>query len=333
MPYTTYTDPVKGAIDEMNAVSDRYFEKTLNQLVYQDDPILNRLKSKNKVKIKGGSEIEWRVRAEKLGSVQSVDPESAVTWDHKQTRIPVSIKWKFYFGSTSANWPEIAANKGKAQIVDLVKDKTEELMQDINDKLIADMYAATAADEMDITPLGDMIGATTYAGLNPATLTDATRWQSILDVRGAAAPLGLYTDGTNTSLAAMINAATFGRERPTIIVVDEDLFTAIESALDPRHRISDEEMVKIGFDNIKFKNIPIISSKFIPAGTVYGLNENALEMDVHTDYDFKTTKWKEHEDYPNALFKGISLQANLRLKERHTSFKMTNVEGCQLDVT
>jgi hypothetical protein len=331
MAYTTYVPPTEETLAQMNAVTDRHFSG-FEQFVYEDSPLLKRLKSKNKVRIKGGTQIQWTARIAKLNQSGAVDPREETTWATTDTRQGVMTNWKFYFGKTLAQWDEIMMNKGsEEQLVDLIADKATELKEDFNDSLITDLYASTQAAEK-IDSLYTIVGTGSYAGLDPATLGDATRWQSIVeDLSATPAALNIYNDATNSSLASLYRQATFGEKHPTLLITTDEIFNEIEAIFEEYKRLTkDEDTIKLGFDNIRFKNSVIVADKFCPAGTLWGLDEDALELVVHPSYDFKTTPWQEHENWPNAAFKGMSLVCNLKSKRRHTHFMRNGINAVAL---
>jgi hypothetical protein len=335
MPYSVFSPELEQTLNQVNTITTNYFEKTINQIVYEGSLLLRRLKDKDRVTIKGGNQIQWNLRTDKLGTTGAVDPRATVTWSTADTRRAVQLNWKYYYGTTLAQWDELRANKGESKIVDLVKDKLQELKEDFDETLIADLYDTAAQDEMKIESLNTLVGTGTWAGLDPTSLTDPTRWQSIVDdtsdilyIFDNSAQDGTAGNTSTNSLAQILNRATFGSKRPTIIFTTEDIFTGIEAYLEAQRRLTrNENVTKMGYDNIEFKGVPIVADTRMPAGYMYGLDEKELELVVDPDYNFKATPWQPHEDYPNAIFKGMSFSGNLKARTRHTHFKYTNIQS------
>lgn len=327
MPYSVYTPPVEAIKAQADAISSQYFDNTLRKVVYQESVLFKRMKKNNKVKIKGGRVIQWPLRVAELGTAEAVDPRVALTFNTTDTRKAAQLGWKYYWATTFINWDEILENQGKPQLVDLIKDKTQEIKEDMTERLILDLYA-TAADEMKIASLDTVIGDGAYAGIDPdADLSDPTRWKSqVFDDTGTGsdAVLGFYnTPANGVSLAAIINDATFNDERPTLIITTEDIYTLIEAYMENKRLITkDTGLVEMGYDNVKFKGIPIVADKRCPAGTMYGINEKRLELVVHPQYDMAVSGWDAHENFPNSLYKSMSFAGNLKADTRHTHFKI-----------
>lgn len=329
-----YTFPDETFLSQANAITRKHFDKTIKQVAYEDSVLFNKLKSKNKVKVKGGTQIAWPLRTEKLGTATSVDPRAAVSWATNDTRGGATLNWKFYYATTLIQWDELVKNRdSKEQIVNLLKDKVEELTEDMSDQMISDLYQTESSmDDTDIDCLDKVIGLTTYAGINPTSLSDPTRWKSQVDSTTTALSLyGQETGFSGNSLAAMINSATFGKNRPSLIITTQDIFDYIDYKGGEMVRVPDKKTLDLGFDNITFKGIPIVADPHCPTGYIFGIDEDQLELVVHPSYDMNTTDWAPHESYPNALFKGLSWAGNLKSRYRHTHFKMSAIASLASD--
>lgn len=337
--YSAYTPPVEAIKQQADAISSQYFDNTLRKVAYEGSPVLKRMMKNNKIKIKGGRVIQWPVRVDKLGTAAAVDPRASVTWSTNDTRVAAQLRWRFYYATTLIQWDEILENQGKPQLVDLIKDKSEELKDDMSDLLISHLYAASPT-ETDIESLFSVIDTGAYAGIDPSGLTDPTRWQSQVDTTSDklfffdnSSQDGTSGNTSDTTLAEMLNAAKFNDEKPTLIITTEDLYTRIEAYLENKRQITrDNELQNIGYENVKFKNTPITTDPHCPAGNILGINEKHIELVVHPQYDMSLTKWEKHEDYPNALFKGMSFAGNLRADTRHTHFKFTGITNVESGV-
>src|SRR5690349_13265689 len=132
------------SVDEANTVSSKYFDDTLTSLVYEDEPLLVKLKQGNQVTWNGGTQIQWPIRYQELGSAQATTPRSQVVYTQKETRTGAVLDYAFYYGHGSISWDERVKNTGKPQIIDLVKDKSEEMMDDLMEKFADDLYVLSA---------------------------------------------------------------------------------------------------------------------------------------------------------------------------------------------
>lgn len=304
------------SIDEANAVSGKYFDKTITSQVYDESPLWTRLKSKNKVTWDGGTQIQFPIRYKEAGVAEAVGPRSQIAYMAKETRTGAVLDWAYYVSKGIISWDERAKNSGKAQIINLIKDKTEEMNQDLFE-LFSDGLYATTQSSLAIQALVTIIGTTasTYAGISQS---DATEWYSPA-IDTTTTRLVLY--GTSGSLSAMVNSATFGKNRPDLIITTRNLFSKFESLVEPQKQYSGEsDLAKAGFSSVKFHDIDVVADAHCPTGAMFLLDTGNLEMRYHPDFNFKVSDWTPLEQigFPNALAKSVSWAGNLVCRMRKT---------------
>lgn len=324
------------SIDQANAVSRQYFDKTLLNIAYDTSPFFKKLKAGNQVKVKGGTFIQWPIRYKAMsgdGAVASVDPTAAVTYGVADSRTAAKSGWKFYFGNTRMTWKERVENTGEAQIVSLIKDKFTELQEDFEDQLTNDLYDTTAYTEdtsTGIAPLPFLVSAEAYAGIDPA---DAPRWKSNVYDGTEWTVLDLYSDDADKghkSLYKAIVASTFGGKKPKFILTTEDILASLKEKIWNATKYEgtvDAETANMGFTNVTFEGTTILADPFCPSGYLFGLDMGAFEFQIHPDFNFLVKDWEALESYPNDLVKRMSFAGNVVMKHRHTSFVFNGITG------
>ena len=219
------------------------------------------------------------------------------------------------------HWDERNKNAGPGKIVDLAKDRNDELLQDIKDILYQALFATSYTDGVDIVPLGTIIdSATTYAGI---AVSDASIWASTED--SSTTTMKLFGSG---SLAEARNDATFGTKMPTMHITTRDLFNKFESLLEPQVRYEDKKMANLGFSSLTYYGKPVVSDVFCPAASWFGIDLTAFELRVHKDDNMNATDWLDMTmaGYPRAVGKYVSWVGNLLARRRRTSFKFTALD-------
>jgi len=304
------------SINEANTVSSKYFDKGITSQVYEKSPLFWRLKKDNKVTWVGGTKIQFGIRYTTLGQAEAVDPRQQITYEQKETRTAGELDWKYYVGKTMIQWDERTKNTGKAQIINLLKDKADELSQDMFNKFQTDLYATTQASKSfqgidEIVDSGD-----DYAGI---AVADAAAWAG---VETSTTRLLLY--GEN-SLSYNINQASFGPDKPSLIITTRDLQSKAESLLQPQERFEDKDMANAGFTTVKFHGIPIVSDYACTANYIYGLCTKYFEFRYHPDNNFVIDPWTDLKEagFPKALIKLCYWAGNLVCKMRQVNFKYT----------
>jgi hypothetical protein len=302
------------SVDEANTVSSKYFDTTITSQVYDTSPLFTRLKSKEKVSWDGGNQIQFPIRYRELGLAAAVSPRSQITYLQKETRTGGVLDWTYYVSMGLISWDERVKNTGKPQIINLVKDKTEEMNQDLFEKFADDLFATTQG-ALNMQNLTNIISAaTTYAGI---AVADAPLWISNF-VDTTTTRLVLY--GTAGSAAAAINSCTLGNVKPDLIITTRNLFNKFESLVEPQKMYEgSEDLAKAGFTSFKFHGADVVADGHCAAGDTYVLSTDKLELRYSPDYNFKSTPWAELDQvgFPNALAKTVSWAGNLVCRQRN----------------
>ena len=161
-------------VDEANTVSSKFYDQTITSQVYEDSAYYSKLKMDGKVTWNGGTQIQWPIRYIELGATKAVTPRSQLVYSQKETRTGAVLDYAYYYGQAMISWDERVKNTGKAQVIDLLKDKTDELNSDMYEKFADDLYATSQASN-SFQSLITIISTGTYAGI---TTTDAPLWTS-----------------------------------------------------------------------------------------------------------------------------------------------------------
>jgi len=310
------------SIDEANTVSDKFYDKTLTQQVYEKSPFYVKLKSMGNVSTDGGTQIQWPIRYKKLDQTGFVGPREQVSYSQVETRTGAVLDWKYLVSQNLISWDERVKNSGKAQIVSLIDDKTAEIREDVADKFATALHAVTPGAN-DPSSLPQMIDSTTtYAGI---AYTDAAEWAATED--SSTTELVLFGSG---SLSYMMNQATFGNDKPDLLLTTRDLWSKFESLIEPQKRYyaRDSALGKAGFTTLQWHDAEIVSDVYTQSGYLYGIDTNKFKILYHPKFNFKTSKWfaLEQAGYPEAMAKTCVWAGNVKCTQRKSSFKFTNLD-------
>lgn len=308
-------------IDELNAVSKKYFDDTIKQQVYDEHPFFAKLRADEKVKIDGGTKVQVPIRYKKLGRSRSAGFREQFVFEGAPTRTAIELPWKAVIAETTLFWDEKIKNAGSGRIIDLAKDKAAELKEDFKDLLATKLLQVhTSVGDNDFESLDNMIDdSTSYGGLNPSDSdVDLSEWASTVD--SSTTNLVLY--GAN-SLSYMRSQATFGRNEPSMHLTTRELWTKYESLLQPQQRYEDKQMANLGFSNITFHKKPIVEDPDVATGYWYGIDMSQFEMFVKDGEDMDVSDWfsLEQAGYPKTTAKYMTAVMNLICRMRKTSFK------------
>jgi hypothetical protein len=310
--------------NEADAVSDRFhFDKVIRQQVYEDSPFYVYLKKKGHV-VTGGQKIAWPIRHVKLSKADAVDARQAHEFTSKETRTVAVLDYKEYVSSVTMHWDEELHNQGKEAKIKLVREKSEELVQDMNDRFATDLFTTNPNGKgfSALPVIVDSGGA--YAGI---AVSDAAAWASIEDE--STTKLELY--GPAGALANRISDATFGKLSPNFHWTTKALRVTFESLIEPQKRYSNKMMADAGFKNVTFHGDPVFSDPHCPASTWYGLCMDVFWICYAKGYNFKITKWKElfQAGFINAMAKAVSWSGNIKCGVRKCNLKYTALDSTE----
>lgn len=309
------------SVDEANTVSKRWYGEDIVPQVYDSSALWAKLKQKNKIVADGGTKLQWPIRYKESGTAQAAGFRDQITYGQVETRTAAVDDWKTYINQATITHDERVYNSGEARVVNLLKDKYKELQEDLQEKFMDDLFA-TSQGANSITMLTTIVdSADTYAGIS---VSDAASWAAQED--GTTTRLTLY--GSSGSLATMLNAATLGDRHPTLILTTRNLFSKLESLIEPQKRYEDKSTADIGFTNVAFHGTVAVGDGHCPTGYLYALDLDAFELRYHPDFNFKATDWftLEQAGHPNAMAKVITWTGNLICNLRKTNVKYSALD-------
>lgn len=311
------------SIDEANAVSSKYYDKTITQQAYEKCPLYVHLKSKGNVVTDGGTQIQWPIRQEELNKARFTGPREQVAYGQKETRTGAVLDWKYLIAHAMISWDERVKNSGKPKVISLMEDKATEMREDALDVFATAIWQTTPGAD-DPSSLPEIVDTgTTYAGI---AVADAALWAAGAEDT-AETEMKLY--GTN-SISESCNAATFGPDSPDFAITSRDLWSKFESLIEPQRRYYGKEsgLGKAGFTTIAFHDMEIVSDVYAPAGSFYALDSGKYFICYHPDYNFKTEPWEKLKQagYPYAMVKTTAWVGNLKCRMRRTSYKYTALD-------
>lgn len=300
-------------LTELNSASSKDFIKGITSQVYDGNVVMAKLKANGQVSTKGGTKAQWAMRHSKLGTSQETTARARTDFQSVETRGGCEADWAYYKGYTMLHWDEEIVNAGKAQIIDLKKDKYEELKEDMDDHLGSVIHGTATTG---IAPLVQIIDATdSYGGVDPANYTE---WKAT-------------EDSSTTTLTIKLldynrNLATFRKFGPTLYLTTRDLYSKYESLLEAKERYIDKKTVDLGFDNILYHGKPVVPDPACTSGNWYGIDLTAFE--ILEKQAIKPTEWFSLKSvgYPHAYACFNSGVLQLICKRRKTNFKLTALD-------
>jgi len=283
-PNTTFTEIVTTTLRE--------HPDMLNDNVSKNNALYNRLTKKgNIVYLDGGYEIVEPLDYTENSTYQRYSGYDVLNISQQQVMSAANYAWKQVAINITASGLELRQNKGKNQLINLVKSRLKNAQRTFANNLSADMYSdGTATNQINgLQALVSDLGTGTVGGINSSTYT---WWKSIL--QSAASPLqggSAITPSKTTFQSLMLPLwleLTRGGDKPDLIVSSNDYFTFYEESLTDLKRYTDDSDAQGGFISLKYKTADVIFDGGTKGGGIssahmYFLNTDFLKLKVHED--------------------------------------------------
>lgn len=227
------------------------------------------------------------IKYQKSTSGGSYDLWDTFSTSQQNSRVNATYYNKYNYWSVVLANPQISANMGDAQVLDLVKTEMDSKTDDMRDALSTQLYAdGTGNSSKDIEGLAKIVlSSGTYAGLAPGTYTT---WVSDEDSDSEAINVA--------DLKASIDDATIGTDAPTLIVTTKAVWKTFEGLLHATINYLPQvqgypkltrfgikpagtgQTGDIGYDALYCRGIPMVKDEACTSGYIYVLNENHIWM-------------------------------------------------------
>lgn len=266
--------------------------------VYKSSP-LSVILRRNKRTVKG-IEHEFRLRLNK----STIPTQRARYYDELfAERIGNPVKGVVRLGIlqkvASISQDEIKAVDGEAKVIDIVIDKLRELEESFKEAYTNDLIFGSGTGNEPIGLDAWCTAGNNIAGINE---TDYPNWSPVFIDGNTYSVFGTLPN-SDTNLLSKVSGSDVrvfdaflnrvfedikkGEDelKPDLIVMTDHLYGLYKMSVFPQVMLRDEDLVDIGFDNVKFGGTTIISDPFIPNRTMYVLNTKYIEFLVSKDME------------------------------------------------
>lgn len=231
---------------------------------------------------------------------------------------PLQWAWAQYAATVTIDgFTERVANSGDSKIEDILETKKMQAEESLMLLLEQHMFQAVPGAK-DIQSLATIIASSgSVGGINGTT---NSWWQSQVTTSGSFAAQG-RADLTNLWNLVSVQNPVGG---PEMLVSDQNSFQYYESSLVAQERFTDNKMVDIGIENLKFKSTPWTWSPQASSGVIYFIHSKGAEFIVNSDTDFLVTPFVQPTNQ-DARTSKILLACSFTSGNRRKLAKMTSV--------
>lgn len=273
----------------------------IHDAVFKDLVLINWLKSKAKVSVRGGRSIVTHLMTGKNTAVRSFQGFDIIQTTPQEGFTTSQAQWKQYGAPISVSGREARTqNAGASQVFDIVRAKLNQADRSIMDDINADMFRTTQLSD-DIRGLPTLIDASST--IQDIDSSANTFWQADVNTGGSFAEQGLSDMRTLYNDLSKITPS-----KPVdFILTTSDIHESYEGTQQPQARFTSMDTGNGSFNNMMFRTAPVAFDNEANSGVIYYLNSDALELIVDSATDFIVTPFQD------ATIKGQDAKVALEL--------------------
>jgi len=263
------------------------YQPTLVDNIFKDLVLLNHLNERGRVRVEeGGTQIIEPLMYAVNDTVATYSGYDTIDLTPQDGISAAEYDWKQMAASIAISGIEEAKNRGTEAIIKLLNAKIMQAEMSLKSTLNAQLFGSAAGGN-DFNGLGNIVGTqnNTVGGINSTTNT----WWNPTQATTMAATLSL------TNMADVYNRASKGSDVPDLIVTNTSLFEKYESLLTNNVRYQDVSKANAGFQNLMFKQTPIVFDLELAVDTsdapMYFLNTKYLKLTGLNGYWFSTSEF------------------------------------------
>jgi hypothetical protein len=263
------------------------YQPTLVDNIFKDLVLLNHLNEKGRVRVEeGGTQIIEPLMYAVNDTVATYSGYDTIDLTPQDGISAAEYDWKQMAASIAISGIEEAKNRGTEAIIKLLNAKIMQAEMSLKSTLNAQLFGSAAGGN-DFNGLGNIVGTqnNTVGGINSTTNT----WWNPTQATTMNATLSL------NNMADVYNRASKGSDVPDLIVTNTSLFEKYESLLTNQVRYQDVSKANAGFQNLMFKQTPIVFDLELAVDTsdapMYFLNTKYLKLTGLNGYWFSTSEF------------------------------------------
>ena len=271
------------------------YQPTLVDNIFKDLVLLNHLNSGGRVVMEeGGTQIVEPVLYEANTTAASYSGYDNIALTPQEGITAAIYDWKQIAASIAISGIEEAQNRGTEAIIKLLNAKIMQAEMSIKSLVNGQLLSSndgTGGTAKQFNGIGGFAGSlnTAIGGIDAAT---ESWWNPTIPAGIQGATLSLV------NMANVYNNASKGNDTPDLIITTEALFSKFESLLTPNVRYQDVAKANSGFQNLMFKQTPVVFDLAMPGNQVsnasmYFLNTKYLKLTGMNGHWWTTTPFQQ----------------------------------------
>lgn len=292
-------------LGQLSATTIENYHDTMVDNIFKKHALLDHLKSNDGTKMyDGGKSIRVPVMYGTNSTVKSFSGTDILDNTYQEGVDAAEYPWAFYDVSVVFTLTDKLQNKGKEQVIDLLKGKIKQAELSLAEKLNTDLF--TGAGGKSITGMDTAIAASgTYGAINGTTYT---WWRSYVESTGEA--LGFAKMRTAKNTANLGN----GGSNVSLILTTQTLYEKMFSLLTANYQMNPiathetKRLADASFSVLEFEGVPVTFDESATSGVVYFVNKDNMKLGIMRGADFqpidKASPSDQHIDVQRIVFGG-----------------------------
>jgi len=303
--------------DGIVALTLQHYMRNLVDQVFQRTVLLHLLGGDGAPESKTGRTLVQELLYGDQSSVGSFADDDIFPQPSRGGITAAEFAWSNYHGSVFFTGEEIDVNSGPEQAVSLLKARIRQVERTMAKDLNAMFYGdGTGNGGKDFLGLAALINATnTFGGIDRTDALNAWWRASITNVAGVL---------TEAALRTKYNDVTDGSEGPSNIITSQAGYEAYEGLLQGTIRNFDTDLADAGFNNLLYKDTPMVFDRDSVAGEVVFLNMDHVMLKSLNGAWFRPSGWLIPTNQ-DGQYKNIILRGQLATDDAALQGKLTGV--------
>lgn len=275
---------------QMVTTTDRSWGSKVTDNVSAHNALLWKLKRKKNVTFTGGYEIAEPIEYAENGTYNRYSGYDELNTEASDVLTSVKYPLQQIALHIVSSGRELRTNKGKEQMINLVKAKKKNALNTAANQFAIDVYSDGTEDNQ-INGLANLIqtnGQGTVGGIDASTWTFwQNKFREMTGTNLAASPTVANAQSLKYDMGQLWLATVRGADKPDLIVASHDMYALFEMGEQSLQRYADSEMAKAGFQSLKYKSADIIfddNTNFsTTAEKMYFLNTDYVYLQQHRE--------------------------------------------------
>lgn len=296
------------------------YHKKLSDNIFKKHALLDHLRQNGGTKMfDGGRQLVAPLMYASNSTVQTFSGTDELDTTYQDGIDASTWDWKMYNVSITFSLDEKSKNRGKSQVVNLLKSKIKQAEMSLSETLNTDLISGS--DTKGLVGLDTIIGTTSTAG--GISGTTYSWWRSSVDSSAGTISFSEMRNTKNTC-----NNGN-GGSNVSLILTTQTLFEDMFDQLTGTYRFNPvatketKRLADASFQVLEFEGVPVAYDESMTSGEVMFINKDNYKLGILEGYDFtnieKGQPSNQHVDVTHIVFAGAAYTDRRSSLGKHTA--------------